>query len=60
MCIDFFVLCIVPWKAIGLATLLFLAGGGILAIGILIKVGTITSEVKYERDRQQRILKLET
>ncbi|KAG1047809.1 hypothetical protein G6F46_010579 [Rhizopus delemar] len=34
----------IPWKAIGLATLLFLAGGGILAIGILIKVGTITSE----------------
>lgn len=46
MCIDCWYPWIVPWKAIGLATLLFLAGGGILAIGILIKVGTITSEVK--------------
>lgn len=37
---------IVPWNAIGLALLLFVVGGGLLAIGILIKIGTITSEVK--------------
>lgn len=36
----------VPWNAIGLAILLFLAGGGLLAVGILIKIGQITSEVK--------------
>ena len=36
---------IVPWKAIGLALLLFVAGGVLLTIGILIKIGTITSEV---------------
>jgi hypothetical protein len=36
---------LVPWKAIGLASLLFLVGGGLLAVGILIKIGTITSDV---------------
>jgi hypothetical protein len=36
---------VVPWNAIGLAALLFLVGGGLLALGILIKIGTITSEV---------------
>jgi len=36
---------IVPWNAIGLATLLFTVGGILLALGILIKIGTITSEV---------------
>ncbi|KAI8983776.1 hypothetical protein BDB01DRAFT_850433 [Pilobolus umbonatus] len=35
----------IPWSAIGLATLLFLAGGSLLAAGILIKVGVITSEL---------------
>ncbi|CEI91193.1 hypothetical protein G6F70_000931 [Rhizopus microsporus] len=34
----------IPWNAIGLAILLFLAGGGLLAVGILIKIGQITSE----------------
>ncbi|CAO3635565.1 unnamed protein product [Mucor fragilis] len=35
----------IPWNAIGLATLLFTVGGILLALGILIKIGTITSEV---------------
>ncbi|KAG1438575.1 hypothetical protein G6F56_012601 [Rhizopus delemar] len=34
----------IPWNAIGLAILLFLAGGGLLAVGILIKIGQISSE----------------
>ncbi|KAI7904237.1 uncharacterized protein BX663DRAFT_504384 [Cokeromyces recurvatus] len=39
----------IPWKAIGLALLLFVAGGILLAIGILIKIGTIASEVWLAR-----------
>ncbi|KAI9470514.1 MAG: hypothetical protein EXX96DRAFT_584604 [Benjaminiella poitrasii] len=39
----------IPWKAIGLATLLFTVGGILLALGILIKIGTITSEVWLAR-----------
>lgn len=41
----------VPWSAIGLATLLFVVGGILLAIGILIKIGQITSEVGIKKKR---------
>lgn len=37
---------IVPWKAIGLALLLFTAGSVLITVGALIKLGYITSEVK--------------
>ncbi|KAI8364113.1 hypothetical protein BD560DRAFT_403656 [Blakeslea trispora] len=39
----------IPWSAIGLAVLLFVLGGTLLALGILIKLGTITSEVWLDR-----------
>ncbi|CAO3675841.1 unnamed protein product [Rhizopus stolonifer] len=35
----------IPWNAIGLATLLFLAGGGLLAVGILIKIGQLVRKI---------------
>ncbi|KAI8882558.1 hypothetical protein K501DRAFT_251151 [Backusella circina FSU 941] len=34
----------IPWNAIGLALLLFLVGGALLSVGILVKLGIIGSE----------------
>ncbi|KAI8394066.1 uncharacterized protein BYT42DRAFT_29242 [Radiomyces spectabilis] len=39
----------IPWKAIGLATLLFSVGSLLIVIGALIKTGFITSEVWLSR-----------
>ncbi|KAI9314052.1 hypothetical protein BX666DRAFT_493816 [Dichotomocladium elegans] len=36
----------IPWKAIGLASLLFALGSTLIVIGALIKLNYITSEVK--------------
>ncbi|KAL1928146.1 hypothetical protein VTP01DRAFT_3062 [Rhizomucor pusillus] len=39
----------IPWKAIGLALLLFTAGSVLITVGALIKLGYITSEVWLSR-----------
>ncbi|KAJ8661376.1 hypothetical protein O0I10_002642 [Lichtheimia ornata] len=39
----------VPWKAIGLAALLFTMGSVLVVVGALIKVGYITSEIWLSR-----------
>ncbi|KAI8056472.1 hypothetical protein BDF21DRAFT_430880 [Thamnidium elegans] len=39
----------IPWNAIGLAVLLFVVGGVLLTIGILVKIGQITSDVWLAR-----------
>lgn len=45
---------IVPWKAIGLAALLFTMGSVLVVVGALIKVGYITSEVSIRLLEQSR------
>lgn len=45
---------IVPWKAIGLAALLFTMGSVLVVVGALIKVGYITSEVSMRLLEQPR------
>lgn len=55
---------IVPWKAIYLATALLLLGSMFIILGVLIKVGIITSEVSsrgfflYRYMHLQKVLKL--
>ncbi|CDH53299.1 predicted protein [Lichtheimia corymbifera JMRC:FSU:9682] len=39
----------IPWKAIGLAALLFTMGSVLVVVGALIKVGYITSEIWLSR-----------
>ncbi|KAI8069859.1 uncharacterized protein B0P05DRAFT_551194 [Gilbertella persicaria] len=39
----------IPWNAIGLALLLFVLGSILLALGILIKIGIIASEIWLDR-----------
>ncbi|KAI8066320.1 UPF0414 transmembrane protein C20orf30-like protein [Gongronella butleri] len=39
----------IPWKAIGLATLLFSVGSMLIVLGVMIKLGYITSDVWLDR-----------